>query len=102
MTPISKPKFNRSGYIATLRATKVSEADGLSILIYLAEKCGDDRTLRKRLFTAKNIAKSCGISRITAVRRMRKLVNKKLLLDAKLNRRSHYQLLTETELQRFA
>jgi len=102
MTPISTPKpFNRTGYIATLRATKIREEDGLSIMIYLAEKCADDRTLRKRTFTAEKISQATGISRITAVRRIRKLKTNRLLLNAKMKRVSHYQLPAEMELQRF-
>lgn len=105
MTPIPaiRPRpFNRAGYIATLRATKIKESDGLSILIFLAEKCADDLSLKKREFTAEVVGRNLGIKRITAIRRMRKLKTQGLLKSAPRRRVSHFQLPTETELQKFA
>lgn len=101
-TPPAKPAFNRVGYIATLRATKISEEQGLSILVFLAERCNAERRLRKRLYTAKAIGRAVGIAKIKAMRRLRHLRDSRALGVVFLNRTAHYQLPTETELQRFS
>lgn len=105
MTPITTAKpgsFNRARYIATLRATKIKETDGLSILVYLAERCNDDRRLRVRSYKAEVIARAVGISKIHALRRIRSLKAKHALKVIFPSRTAHYQLPTETELQKFA
>lgn len=103
MTPIRPANsFNRQGYIATLRSTKITEDNGLSILIFLAEKCDEYRMAKRRHFTAKVIGRHVGIPSRTALRRIRRLIATKALSLAYTNRVSHFQLPTETELQKFA
>ncbi len=100
MTPI-RPSFNRAGYIATLRSTKISEKDGLSVLLLIAEKCDDDRMVPRRHFTAPDIARNTGIERTTAYRRLNKLRSKGLVTVTRHKRTSCYQLAPEIKLQKF-
>ena len=100
MTPI-RPSFNRAGYIATLRSTKIREIDGLAILVLIAEKCDDNRMVPRRHFTAPDIARLTGIERTTAYRRLAKLRLKSLITVTRNKRTSCYQLAPETKLQKF-
>ena len=100
MTPI-RPSFNRAGYIATLRSTKIREIDGLAILVLIAEKCDDNRMVPRRHFTAPGIARLTGIERTTAYRRLAKLRLKSLITVTRNKRTSCYQLAPETKLQKF-
>ena len=98
---ISPPPFNRKGYIATIRSTKLKEEEGRSILTYLAEVCDDNRMLQKRKYTAKHLSKILGVHRLTVLRRMRRIQAKGLLEEATSKRRSHWQLVSEDKLQKF-
>ncbi len=100
ITPIRPPAFNRAGYIATIRSTKIKEAEGLHILLYLAEKCDATLRARVRVYPAEIIADRTGTSRITTLRRLRMLRHKKLIKIV-MKKTSHYQLPTESELQKF-
>jgi DNA-binding IscR family transcriptional regulator len=93
--------FNRAGYIATIRATKIKETEGLNILVFLAEKCAEDLTVPVRKFKSEAVAKSTGTTKILALRRIR-ILKSKGLLKSKPGRLCHWQLPTETELRLFA
>lgn len=101
-TPPAKPSFNRAGYIATLRATRITETDGLSILLYLAERCNPALQLRKRLYPADHVARKTGTAKITALRRIQRLREQKLLTVVFRSRSAYYQLPSENELQKFS
>jgi hypothetical protein len=90
--------FNKSQYIATIRATKIRNENGKQMLVALAEMADSEGRVKRILASSERMGKRCGINPQTAQKYLQRLKAKGLISIIRFQRRSWIKLAAEDNL----